>query len=87
MIESSTGLRIEVASTGAHSEPGVQTWSHFMRFPVPSGELAQVLAGDQVTVLVGGIRERLKPEHINAVRDLLNRVGAWPPESPAHRGA
>ncbi len=75
-IESSTGLRLEVASAGAHSKPGVQTWSHFIRFSIPCGELARVLAGDRVTVTVGGISERLKAEHLNAVRDLLNRVGA-----------
>ena len=37
-----------------------------------------MLAGDQVTVTAGGIRERLKADHVTALRDLLSRVGAWP---------
>lgn len=78
VIESGMGQRVEVASAGAHSDPGVLTWSHFMRFFVRTGALAAVLATDDVTVSVGGIHERLKPEHVNALRDLLSRVGVWP---------
>lgn len=79
LIASGGGERLEVGSSGAYSDPGVQTWSHFMRFGVPRAELAQVLVSEDVTVTVGGIRERLKPDHVRALRSLLDRVGAWPP--------
>jgi hypothetical protein len=81
------GRRLEISSAGAHSDPGVQTWSHFMRFPVPSPELAEALETDTVSITVGGITERLKADHINALRDLLARVGAWPPGESASGGA
>ena len=54
-----------------------------MRFPVPSVGVAAVLAGKEVTVMVGGITERFKPDQIEALRDLLDRVGAWPLASRA----
>jgi len=78
VIASSAGPRLEVGSAGAHSDPGAFTVNHFMRFPIPAGALAAVLAGGEVTVSVGGVRERLKPEHVEALRDLLSRVGALP---------
>ena len=78
---------IEVASAGAFSDPGTLTWSHFMRFPVPSARLAAALAGNDLTVTVGGIRERFKLDQIEALRDLLDRVGAWPGASSARGGA
>lgn len=71
------GERIEVPSAGAHSDPGVQTWSHFMRFPIPTAALASALHSQQVQVTVGGITERLEPDHLEALRDLLSRVGAY----------
>ncbi len=79
VITSGEGERLEVGSSGAFSDPGVQTWSHFMRFAVPCAELARALVNEEVTVTVGGIRERLKPDHVRALRSLLDRVGAWPP--------
>ncbi len=87
VIAFAAGQRLEVASAGAFSDPGVQTWSHFMRFPVPSAALAEALATDDVTVTVGGITERFKPDQVNALRDLLNRVGAWPAGQPSSGGA
>jgi len=78
VITSGGGGRLEVRSSGAYSDPGVQTWSHFMRFGVPCAELARVLVDEDVTVTVGGIRERLKPDHVRALRSLLDRIGAWP---------
>lgn len=78
MMASADGQGLEVASSGAFSDPGVQTWSHYMRFAVPSAGLAAVLAGKEVTATVGGITERFKPDQIEALRDLLDRVGAWP---------
>jgi hypothetical protein len=78
---------LEVASTSAFSVPGSLTWSHYMYFPVPSAELAAVLAGRDVTLTVGGIRERFKPDQIEALRDLLDSVGAWPLPSAARGGA
>lgn len=71
--------RLEVGSTKAYSDPGVQTWSHFMRFEMPCAELARVLVSEDVTVTAGGIREHLKPDHVRALRSLLEQVGAWPP--------
>jgi len=79
-ITSGGGEGLEVGSSGAYSDPGVLTWSHFMRFGVPCAELARVLVDEDVTVTVGGIRERLKPDHVRALRSLLDRVGAWPPQ-------
>lgn len=73
------GRQFEVPSAGASSDPGVQTWSHFMRFLVPRAALVEALATDMVSVTVGGIVEQLKTDQINALRDLLARVGAWPP--------
>lgn len=78
VIASGGGDRLEVASSGAYSDPGVVTWSHFMRFGVPGAELARVLAGEDVTVTVGGIHERLKPDHVEALRSLLEQIGTWP---------
>ena len=77
-ITSGGGEGLEVGSSGAYSDPGVLTWSHFMRFGVPCAELARVLVDEDVTVTVGGISERLKPDHVRALRSLLDRVGAWP---------
>jgi len=87
VIASADGQRLEVPSAGGFSDPGILTWSHFMRFPVPSAGLAAALAGAEVTVTVGGIVERLKPDQLEALRDLLDRVGAWPPASPTPGGA
>jgi hypothetical protein len=72
------GRQLEVASSGAYSDPGVVTWSHFMRFLVPCAALAEVLASEQVQLSVGGISESFQPDHLEALRDLLSRVGAWP---------
>ena len=87
VMVSAGGQGVEVASVGAFSDPGVQTWSHYMRFPVPSAGLAAVLAGSGVTVTVGGITVRFKPDQVEALRDLLDRVGAWPLASAARGGA
>jgi hypothetical protein len=87
VMASPGGQGLEVASGGAFSHPGVQTSSHYMRFPVPSAGLAAVLAGTEVTVTVGGITEHFKPDQIEALRDLLDRVGAWPLASAARGGA
>jgi hypothetical protein len=87
VMASAGGEGLAVASGGAFSVPGVQTWSHYMRFSVPSAGLAAVLAGDEVTVTVGGITERFKPDQIEALRDLLDRVGAWPLASGVRGGA
>jgi hypothetical protein len=86
-IAAAAGQRLEVPSAGAFSDPGVQTWSHFMRFVLPSAALAAALSTDSVTISVGGITERLKPDQLNALRDLLARVGAWPPGRSARSGA
>jgi hypothetical protein len=80
LISSAAGAQVEVGSSGSYSDPGVVTWSHFMRFEVPCDELALVLVSDEATVVVGGIRERLKPDHVRALRYLLDRLGAWPPQ-------
>ena len=72
---------------GAFSDPGIQTWSHYMSFPVPSAGLAAVLAGNEVTVTVGGITARFKRDQVEALRDLIDRVGAWPRVSAARGGA
>jgi hypothetical protein len=79
LISSATGTQLEAGSSGSYSDPGVITWSHFMRFEVPCDELARVLVADEATLVVGGIRERLKPDHVRALRYLLDRLGAWPP--------
>ena len=76
-VSFAAGRRLEIPSAGAYSDPGV-TWSHFMRFPVPSLDLAEALRTDTVSVTVGCITERLKADQINTLRDLLARVGAWP---------
>lgn len=87
VIVAADSQAFEVASAGAFSDPGTQTWSHFMRFPVPSARLAAALAGDKLTVTVGGISERFKRDQLEALRDLLDRVGAWPIASSARGGA
>jgi len=48
---------------------------------VPCAELARALVNEDVavTVTVGGIRERLTPDHVRALRSLLEQVGSWPP--------
>jgi hypothetical protein len=82
-----TGTRFEVASAGAHSEPGVQTWSHFMRFPIPTDALASALLTQKVLISVGGVAEYLEPEHLEALRDLLTRVGVGVRAGPDRGGA
>jgi hypothetical protein len=72
------GERLEVPSSKSYSHPGVLTWSHFMHFVVPCAALAEVLTSEQVQVSVGGISEYFQPDHLEAMRDLLSRVGAWP---------
>ena len=69
--------RIEVPSAGAYSDPGVVTWSHFMRFPIPTVDFAAALRSETVQVTVGGVTEKLAAEHLEALRDLLSRVGAY----------
>jgi hypothetical protein len=44
LLLAAAGQRLEVTSAGAFSDPGVQTWSHFMRFPVPYPALVEALA-------------------------------------------
>jgi hypothetical protein len=87
VMTSPGGEALEVVSRSAFSVPGTQTWSHFMYFPVPSAGLAGVLAGHDVTLTVGGITERFEPDQIETLRDLLDRVGAWPVASAARGGA
>jgi hypothetical protein len=70
------GDHFEVPSAGAYSDPGVLTWNHFMRFPVPTGALVAALHSQKVLVSVGGIAEYLEPVQLEALRDLLSRVGA-----------
>jgi hypothetical protein len=77
VVQYGAGERIEVPSAGAYSDPGVVTWSHFMRFPIPTAALADALHSQQVLVTVGGITEWLAPDHLEALRDLLSRVGAY----------
>jgi hypothetical protein len=72
------GARLEVPSAGAYSDPGVLTWSHFMRFAIPTTDLVKALQTQKVLVTVGGVAEYLEPEHLEALRDLLSRVGAYP---------
>jgi hypothetical protein len=86
IMEFAGGQRFEVASVSAYSDPGVQTWSHFMRFPIPTAALTEAVASDEVTLWVGGIQVRFKPNQVNALRELLSRVGAWPP-APVGDGA
>jgi len=69
--------RLEVLSSGAYSDPGVQTWSHFMRFRIPTAALADVVRSQNVRLNVGGVQELLQPDHLEALRDLLSRVGAY----------
>ncbi|HUR93887.1 MAG TPA: hypothetical protein VMY76_04860 [Gemmatimonadales bacterium] len=82
-----TGQRFEVPSAGAYSDPGVLTWSHFMRFPIPTASLAEALQSQKVLVSVGRIAEYLEPEQLEALRDLLSRVGAYPPSAAPDEGA
>jgi hypothetical protein len=81
------GERFEVPSAGAHSDPGVLTWSHFMRFPIPTAALVGALQTQKVLVSVGGVAEYLAPDHLEALRDLLSRVGAYPILPPSAGGA
>lgn len=84
----SAAQRFEVTSAGSHSVPGTQTSSHFMVFPLPTAALATALAGDTLVVSVGGVVQRLKRDQIEALRELLARVGAWPtPPKPTRGGA
>jgi hypothetical protein len=72
------GQRLEVESAGGFSDPGVQTWSYYMRFPVSCAALVEALGSDQIEVTVGRISERFKADQVEALRDLLSRVGGWP---------
>ena len=72
------GRRLEIESAGGFSDPGVQTWSYYMRFPVSCAALVEALGSDQIQLTVGGISERFKPDQVEALRDLLSRVGGWP---------
>jgi hypothetical protein len=72
------GERVQVPSAGAHSDPGVLTWSHFMRFPIPMAAMVTALQTQKVLLSVGGVSEYLEPDHLEALRDLLCRVGAYP---------
>jgi hypothetical protein len=78
VIEFAPTERVEVTSVGAHSDPGPMVWSHFMRFPIPTADLVKGLAGERMQLRVGGIRVDFKPDHMEAMRHLLRRVGAWP---------
>jgi hypothetical protein len=62
------------------------TWSLFMQFPMPAAALAKALLRDKMMLSVGGIRVDFKPDQMEALRDLLSRVGAWP-LAPASGGA
>jgi hypothetical protein len=87
VIEFAAAERLELASVGAHGDPGPMVWSHFMRFLIPTAELVKGLTGERMQLLVGGIRVKFKPDQVEAVRYLLRRVGAWPPPSSPAGGA
>jgi hypothetical protein len=76
VITYGVGQRVEIASAGAYGVQGVQTWNHFMRFPIPCGVLAEALANEPFHLSVGGIAVAFKPDQAEALRDLLSRVGA-----------
>ncbi|MBA2459070.1 MAG: hypothetical protein H0V43_08985 [Gemmatimonadales bacterium] len=76
VIEYGENGRLQVRSAGAYSEPGVRTWSHFMRFRVPRAALAGALTSDRMVVTVGGVEAKFKPDQVEALRDLLSRVEA-----------
>src|SRR5215207_6586471 len=73
-------------SIGAHSDPGILTWSHYMRFPIPTASLADALQSQKVLVSVGSLAEYLEPEQLEALRDLLSRVGAFSPSAAPEKG-
>ncbi|HEX2251462.1 MAG TPA: hypothetical protein VHH32_14035 [Gemmatimonadales bacterium] len=83
VLEFAVGERLEVTSVSAYSDPGPMTSSLFMRFPLPTCELAEALASEEMRLWVGGIRVDFKPDQMEALRDLLSRLGAWPPASVA----
>jgi hypothetical protein len=81
IIEMPPGAPLEVPSVKAYSDPGAMTWSHFLRFALPTADLARALLNPTLRLSVGGIRVDFKPDELEAVRDLLSRVRAWPPAS------
>ena len=87
LIESGAGSRIEVRSAGANTAPGTNTSTLFCRFSIPTTDMARALASDTVVVSVGGVVQRMKRDQLEALRELLARVGAWSLEpGPPHRG-
>jgi hypothetical protein len=46
-----------------------------MRFRIPTAALADVVRSQNVRLNVGGVQELLQPDHLEALRDLLSRVG------------
>ena len=78
-----SGQRLEVPSAGAHSDPGILTWNYFMRFAIPMGSFAEVLRTQKVLITVGGVSEYLEPEQLEALRDLVSRVGEGAPAAAA----
>jgi hypothetical protein len=81
ILELASGERSEVASVSAYSYPGPMMSSLFLRFPIPTAQLAKALAGERMTVSVGGIQVDLNPNQMQSMRDLLTRAEAWPPTS------
>jgi hypothetical protein len=81
-----SGQRFEVSSAGASSDPGILTWNHYMRFPIPATSLAHALQSHKVLLSVGSLAEYLEPEQLEALRDLLSRVGAFPPAAAPEDG-
>ena len=58
-----------------------------MRFAIPMGSFAEVLRTQKVLITVGGVSEYLEPEQLEALRDLVSRVGAGAPAAAAGGGA
>ena len=59
-----------------------------MRFAIPMGSFAEVLRTQKVLITVGGVSEYLEPRtELEALRDLVSRVGAGAPAAAAGGGA
>ena len=76
VIESTSGERLTLNSTGANTRPGPMVTSLVMSFLIPTEWLAPALTGESMKLSVGGIEVKFKPDQMEALRDLLRQASA-----------
>lgn len=78
--------RLEATSIWANTVPGMITNSTYMHFWIPIDQLALVVASEQVELSVGGVRARFDAQQLEALRDLVSRVGPAPSPTDVGHG-